>query len=86
MCLGIPGKVVEINGGTAKVDVGGTRKDASLMLLDEASLGDYVIVHAGFAIEKVDEEEAEKTLKMVDELIEGMKKEGHGPEGQEPGE
>jgi hydrogenase expression/formation protein HypC len=76
MCLGIPGKVVDIKDGMAKVDVGGTRKDASLMLLEEASLGDYVIVHAGFAIEKVDEEEAEKTLKIVDELIEGMEKAG----------
>jgi hydrogenase expression/formation protein HypC len=44
------------------------------MLLEEASLGDYVIVHAGFAIEKVDEEEAEKTLRIVEELIEGMEK------------
>jgi hydrogenase expression/formation protein HypC len=76
MCLGIPGKVVDIKDGMAKVDVGGTRKDASLMLLEEASLGDYVIVHAGFAIEKVDEEEAEKTLRIVEELIEGMEKAG----------
>ncbi len=72
MCLGIPGKVVEITDGVATVDVGGTRKEASLMLLEEATLGDYVIVHAGFAIEKIDEAEAERTLAMVDELIEAM--------------
>ncbi len=77
MCLGIPGKVVEITEGMAKVDVGGTRKEASLMLLEEASVGDYVIVHAGFAIEKVDEKEAEKTLEIVDELIAAMEK-SHG--------
>lgn len=74
MCLAIPGKVVEITDGVARVDVGGTKKEASLMLLEGASVGDYVIVHAGFAIEKVDEEEAAKTLKIVDELIEGMEK------------
>lgn len=74
MCLGIPGRVVEITNGVARVDVGGTKKEASLMLLEGASVGDYVIVHAGFAIEKVDEEEAEETLKIVDELIEGMEK------------
>jgi hydrogenase expression/formation protein HypC len=85
MCLGIPGKVVEITEGMAKVDVGGTRKEASLMLLEEASIGDYVIVHAGFAIEKVDEKEAEKTLEIVDELIAEMEKQDHG-KGQDPGE
>ncbi len=72
MCLGIPGRVVETDGMNAKVDVGGSRKEASLMLLDGVKVGDYVIVHAGFAIEKVDEKEARKTLDMVDELIRGM--------------
>ena len=69
MCLGIPGRVIETNGGVATVDVGGSKKEASLMLLDGVSVGDYVIVHAGFAIEKVDPEEAKKTLDIVDELI-----------------
>ncbi len=72
MCLGIPGRIIEITEGVATVDVGGTKKDASLMLLEDADLGDYVIVHAGFAIEKVDEEAAEETLKFVDELIKMM--------------
>ncbi len=71
MCLGIPGKVVEINDFVAKVDVGGSRKDASLILLDDVKEGDYVIVHAGFAIQKVDEKEALKTLELVDEIISG---------------
>lgn len=72
MCLGIPGKVIATDGLTATVDVGGSRKEASLMLLDEVDLGDYVIVHAGFAIEKVDEKEAEESLRLVAELIEAM--------------
>ena len=78
MCLGIPGRIIETDGLTATVDVGGSRKQASLMLLEGARLGDYVIVHAGFAIEKVDEEEALKTLEMIDELIRAM------PEPPEP--
>jgi len=78
MCLGIPGRIIETDGLTATVDVGGSRKQASLMLLENTAMGDYVIVHAGFAIEKVDEEEALKTLEMIDELIRAM------PEPPEP--
>jgi hydrogenase expression/formation protein HypC len=51
-----------MNGGVAKVDVDGVVREASLMLLDDAKIGDYVIVHAGFAISKVDEEAALQTL------------------------
>lgn len=72
MCLAIPGIVVEINDGKATVDVAGTRKEASLMLMEDVALGDYVIVHAGFAINKVDENEARETLKLVNEMIEKM--------------
>jgi hydrogenase expression/formation protein HypC len=72
MCLGIPGRIVESDGLMAKVDVGGTKKETSLMLLDDVTVGDYVIVHAGFAIQKVDEAEAEESLKVVDEIIKGM--------------
>lgn len=72
MCLGIPGKIVNIDGMTATVDVAGTRKDASLMLLDGAQVGEYVIVHAGFAIQKVNEAEAAETLRLVGELVKGM--------------
>ena len=72
MCLAVPGRIVEITEGVATVDVCGTKKDASLMLLEGAELGDYVIVHAGFAIEKIDEEAAKETLKFVDDLIKIM--------------
>lgn len=80
MCLGIPGMVVESDGLVATVDVGGTRKEASLMLIDGVAVGDYVIVHAGFAIQKMDQDEAAESLRVVDELIKGMPG-GGGPGG-----
>jgi len=69
MCLGIPGRITEIRdeAGLAmgKVDFGGVRKDACLAYLPDAKLGDYVIVHVGFAISKVDEAEALRTLEVL---------------------
>ncbi len=70
MCLGIPGKVIEVREGEAglrmgKVDFGGVRKEACLAYTPEVELGDYVIVHVGFAISKVDEEEALRTLELL---------------------
>ncbi len=67
MCLGIPGLVVAINGVNARVDVAGAKKEVSLALMDNVKKGDYVIVHAGFAIEKIDEEKAAETLKLISE-------------------
>jgi hydrogenase expression/formation protein HypC len=69
MCLGIPGKIIEIKGDTATIDVAGTRKDASLRLMEKASVGDFVIIHAGFAIEKVDTQRAEETLRLIRETF-----------------
>ncbi|MEI7744897.1 MAG: HypC/HybG/HupF family hydrogenase formation chaperone [Chloroflexota bacterium] len=72
MCLGIPGRVTEIRDEAGlmmgKVDFGGVRKDACLAYLPDIALGDYVIVHVGFAISKVDEAEALKTLEILDEM------------------
>lgn len=68
MCVGIPGKVIGIAGRMATVEVGGATRDIALDLLDGVALGDYVIAHAGFAIHKVDEEEALKTLDIIREL------------------
>jgi hydrogenase expression/formation protein HypC len=69
MCLGIPGKVIEINDEgplrMAHVDFGGVRKEACLAYVPEVKLGDYVIVHVGFAISALDEEEAHKTLELL---------------------
>lgn len=67
MCLGIPAKIIEIKGDAATVDVAGTRKEASLRLIEGVGEGDFVIVHAGFAIEKVDTARAEETLRLIRE-------------------
>jgi hydrogenase expression/formation protein HypC len=69
MCLAVPAEVVELrDGGMALVQVGGLRQEISLLLLDGVEVGDYVLVHAGFAIEKVDREEAERTRELLEEL------------------
>lgn len=69
MCLAVPGKVVEINGHTARVDYGGVVREANISLVD-VDVGDYVLVHAGFAIQKVDEEAAKETLELWREIFE----------------
>lgn len=68
MCLGIPGKIVEKKGNIAKIDFGGLIREANVSLVN-AKVGDYVIVHAGFAISKVNKRDALKTIKLVKELI-----------------
>lgn len=68
MCLAIPGKIIEISASTARVDIEGVVREANISLLPDAKKGDYVIVHAGFAIEKYDEGEAKKTLKLLREI------------------
>ena len=68
MCLAIPAKVVEIAvGDQAIVDLGGVRKDVSLALVEDVAVGDYVIVHVGYALTRLDPEEAEKTLALMAE-------------------
>lgn len=67
MCLGIPALVLERNGETGKVDFGGTLREVNLSLVD-AQAGEYVIVHAGFAIQKIDEREARETLEIFREI------------------
>jgi len=69
MCLAIPSKIVEIKDGVATIDVEGVRRSASLLLLEDLQVGDYVIVHAGFAIHKIDEEDAMETLKILREAV-----------------
>jgi hydrogenase expression/formation protein HypC len=71
MCLAIPSEIVEIREKMATVDVSGIRREISLLLLpEEASVGDYVLVHAGFAIHKIDREAAEEALKLISEIAE----------------
>ena len=69
MCLAIPAKVIEIHGDTAKVDFGaGTMRDVNVSLV-EARVGEYVIVHAGYAIEVLDQKAAEETLSLWNEIL-----------------
>ena len=75
MCVAYPGKVIEINGEFAKVDFGGTIKDNVLISLVNAKVGDYVLVHAGYAIQVVDEEEAKRTIEMWEEMVKGLDEE-----------
>ncbi len=70
MCLAIPGKILSIDGTTAKVDYGdGTVRNADISLVD-ASVGEYVIVHAGFAIQILDKKEAKETLTLFRDILE----------------
>ena len=68
MCLAVPAKILSIQDALAKVELSGVTKDVSLMLLPEAKVGDYVLVHAGFAMQIVDEKEAEETYALLDEM------------------
>ncbi|MDM8523232.1 HypC/HybG/HupF family hydrogenase formation chaperone [Desulfococcaceae bacterium HSG8] len=67
MCLAIPSKIVEIEDSIGTIDVDGVRRKASLLLIEDARIGDYVIVHAGFAIHKIDESVAMESLAILRE-------------------
>lgn len=73
MCLAIPGKIIEIvdeENQIAKVEVGGVRRNINIGMLDkdDARIGNYVLIHVGFAMSKIDEKEAEETLRLLEEL------------------
>lgn len=70
MCLAIPGKVISKKEFSAEVELAGVTREVSIELVPEAQEGDYVLVHAGFAIQVIDEEEALKTLEIFKELLE----------------
>jgi hydrogenase expression/formation protein HypC len=72
MCLSVPGKIVKIKKNMARVDVGGVLRDISLDLCPEVSIGEYVLIHTGFAIQKVDEEEAKETLELLKKMAEAI--------------
>ncbi len=83
MCLGVPGKVLAIRTDVAgmpmgKIDFGGVAKEACLAYVPEAVVGDYVIVHAGFALSRLDEEEAREVFVLLDELAEAAAAEEMG--------
>lgn len=71
MCLAIPGKIVELvdeENRIAKVEIGGVRRGVNVGMLDDIKIGDYVLVHVGFAMSKVDEKQAQETLRLLQEL------------------
>jgi hydrogenase expression/formation protein HypC len=73
MCLGIPSKIISIEDSRAKIDVYGAQREVSLMLLeDQVNIGDYVIVHAGFAIQKLQEDVAKETLGYFDQYLKSL--------------
>ncbi len=81
MCLAIPARVEEVtDSGDAVVDFGGMRKEISLALVDDVAVGDYVIVHVGYALQKLDRDEAERSLALFAEIgaLEGL------PDGTAP--
>ena len=66
MCLAVPMKLIKINGVTGIAEIGGLQREIGLLLVDNANVGDYVIVHAGYAIQKLDEKEAFKTIALLE--------------------
>ena len=69
MCLAVPGKIIRIEGDVGEIDFGGVIRKANIAMV-EAKVGDWAVVHAGFAIEIMDEEEARETLKLWNEVLE----------------
>lgn len=68
MCLAIPALIRSIEGYQAEVEIGGVKRVVSLQLVPEAKIGDYVLIHTGYAISVVDEEEAQETLRLLAQL------------------
>ncbi|MBI4851436.1 MAG: HypC/HybG/HupF family hydrogenase formation chaperone [Acidobacteria bacterium] len=73
MCLAIPGKIIEFvdkENSIAKVEIGGVKRNINTAFLDpsEVNIGDYVLIHVGFAMNKIDEQQAKETLRLLEEL------------------
>ena len=73
MCLSVPAKILSIDGNKARVSLGGAEYNAALNLVDDVKVGDYVLLHSGFAIQKIDEDEAMETMRLLNEVIEKEK-------------
>jgi len=69
MCLAVPVQVISIDGNEAEVEIGGVKRRISIMLTPEAKVGDYVLLHTGYAINVIDETEAQETLKILGEMV-----------------
>ena len=70
MCLAIPAQITSVNGYLAQVDIDGVTRDISIQLTPEAKVGDYVLLHTGYAINIIDPDEAEETLRLLREISE----------------
>jgi len=70
MCLSVPMRVTEIDGDQGRADIGGVSRNVDLRFLEDVGIGDYIIVHAGFALQKLDPREAEETLALFREMLE----------------
>ncbi|MCR5271948.1 MAG: HypC/HybG/HupF family hydrogenase formation chaperone [Lachnospiraceae bacterium] len=69
MCVGMSGKVVKVNKGTAVIDASGAKREVSVQLLDELEPGDFVMVHAGVAIAKITDDDADETDALMDDIF-----------------
>ena len=78
MCLGIPAQIVELvdeDAGIAKAEISGVRRNVSVALCPEAEIGDWVLVHVGFALSRIDEDEARATLELLEQMGEAYRQE-----------
>lgn len=69
MCFAVPGKITKIEGSYALVDFGGAQRKVNILLLEGVEVGDYVLVHVGYAIQKVSEQDAHETIKLWNEIL-----------------
>jgi hydrogenase expression/formation protein HypC len=76
MCYAIPAKIIKIEGDSAEVDYGGVMKKINLSLIDNPRVGEFVLIHAGFAIEKLDRKSAEESLQIIRNQIRETEKNG----------
>jgi hydrogenase expression/formation protein HypC len=70
MCLAVPVKIISVEGDQAEVDIGGVGRKVSIALTPEARVGDYVLLHTGYALNVLDEEEAQETLSLLERMVE----------------
>lgn len=71
MCLAVPARIVELQDDMATIEVDGVRRSVSTLLVPDLELGDYVITHAGFALQRVDEEQAQESIRLLRQLAQG---------------
>jgi len=76
VCLAVPAKILSIEGTKAGVDFGGVSREADITLVPDVEIGDYVLIHAGFAIQRLDENEAEESLALFRELARALEEDG----------